>query len=138
MKLILEIITPTAVVLKEEVDEITIPTASGEISILPNHVDLLTKVNPGEMLIKHNNKTELFAIMGGFLEVMNNHVSILADHAVRASDIEVSKVEEAKQRAEKAMKDKVNEKDYAQLQDEVRRTALELKVARRHKTRISS
>ncbi|MCL6096816.1 MAG: ATP synthase F1 subunit epsilon [Patescibacteria group bacterium] len=138
MKLVLEIITPTKVLLKEEVDEITLPTVNGEISILPNHVDLLTKVKPGEMVIKRNNKTELFAIMGGFLEVTNNHVNVLADHAVRAEDIEISKVEEARQRAEKAMKDKVSEKQYEELQDEIRRTALELKVARRRKAKIPS
>ena len=138
MKLVLEIITPTTVLLKEEVDEITLPTVNGEISILPNHVDLLTKINPGEMTIKRNNKTELFAITGGFLEVTSNQVNILADHAVRAADIESAKVEEARQRAEKAMKDKVSQREYEELQDEIRRTVLELKVARRHKTRISS
>ncbi len=138
MKLILEIITPTKVLLKEEVDEITLPTVTGEISILPNHVDLLTKVKPGEMVIKRNNKVELFAIMGGFLEVTNNHVNILADHAVRAEDIEIAKVEEARQRAEKAMKDKVSQKEYEELQDEIRRTVLELKVARRRKAKIPS
>ena len=51
MKLVLEIITPIKVVLSEEVDELTIPTVDGEISILPNHVNLLTKIAPGEMVI---------------------------------------------------------------------------------------
>ncbi len=133
MKLVLEIITPTKVVLKEEVDEITLPTAQGEISILPNHVGLLTKIMPGEMVIKRNGKTDLFAIMGGFLEVSNNQVNILADHAIHAGDIEVSKVEEAKQRAEKAIKEKTTEENMAQLQDDIRRHVLELKVARKHK-----
>jgi F-type H+-transporting ATPase subunit epsilon len=138
MKLILEIITPIKVLLKEEVDEITLPTSSGEISILPNHVNLFTKIIPGEMIIKRGSKSDLFAITGGFLEVTNNHVNILADHAIHAQDIEIAKAEEAKLRAEKAMKEKQSEKDYEELQDEIRRTVLELKVARRHKTsRIS-
>ena len=134
MKLLLEIITPVKVLLKEEVDEITLNTVTGEISILPNHIDLVTKITPGEMTIKRNNKTDLFAITGGFLEVAENHVSILADYAIHAADIEISKVEEAKQRAEKAMKDKTSEKEYQEIQTELRRTALELKVARKHKT----
>ena len=134
MKLILEIITPIKVLLKEEVDEITLNTINGEISILPNHVDLVTKITPGEMIIKRNNKTDLFAITGGFLEVTKNHVSILADYAIDAGDIEISKVEEAKQRAEKAIKDKVSEKEYQEIQTELRRTTLELKVSRKHKT----
>lgn len=138
MKLLLEIITPTKVILKEEVDEITLPTSSGEISILPNHVNLFTKIIPGEMVIRRGNKSDLFAISGGFLEIIKNHINILADHAIHAQDIEVAKVEEAKNRAEKAMKEKQTEKDYEELQDEIRRTVLELKVARRHKTARTS
>lgn len=135
MKLVLEIITPIKVVLSEEVDEVTIPTVNGEISILPNHIDLLTKVKPGEMVIHKNGKTELFAITGGFLEITNNHVNILADHAIRADDIEIAKAEQAKERAEKAMKEKGSEKDFAIANAELRKSLLELKVARKHKLR---
>ncbi|MEK7160185.1 MAG: ATP synthase F1 subunit epsilon [Patescibacteria group bacterium] len=134
MKLILEIITPVKVVLKEEIDEITIPTINGEISILPNHIDLFTKITPGELIIKRNNKLEPFAIMGGFLEITNNHVNILADYAAHANDIEIAKVEEAKQRAEKAIKEKDKEINYEQLQDDIRRAALQLKIAKKHKS----
>lgn len=138
MKLLLEIITPIKVILKEEADEITINTTEGEISILPNHIDLVTKIIPGEMIIKKNNKNDVFAITGGFLEVAKNHVSILADYAIHASDIEISKVEEAKQRAEKAMKDKTSDKEYQEIQTQLRRTVLELKVARKHKSQRAS
>mgnify|MGYP001595444593 FL=1 len=134
MKLILEIITPVKVVLKEEIDEITIPAVNGEISILPNHIDLFTKITPGELIIKRNNKLEPFAIMGGFLEITNNHVNILADYAEHANDIEIAKVEEAKQRAEKAIKEKDKEINYEQLQDDIRRAALQLKIAKKHKS----
>jgi F-type H+-transporting ATPase subunit epsilon len=135
MKLFLEIITPTKVVLSEEVDEITIPTVNGEISILPNHIDLLTKIKPGEMIIHRNGKIELFAITGGFLEISNNKVSILADHAIRADDIEIAKAEQAKERAEKAMKEKGSERDFVIADAELRKSLLELKVARKHKSR---
>ncbi len=135
MKLVLEIITPTKVVLSEEVDEVTIPTVNGEISILPNHIDLLTKVKAGEMVIHKNGKTELFAITGGFLEITNNHVNILADHAIHADDIEIAKAEQAKERAEKAMKEKGSERDFAIADAELRKSLLELKVARKHKAR---
>lgn len=139
MKLILEIITPIKVVLKEEVDEITIPTINGEISILPGHVDLFTKISPGEMIIKNNNKIEPFAIMGGFLEVTKNHVNILADYAAHVKEIEIAKVQEAKERAENAIKNKDKELNYEQLQDDIRRAALQLKIAKKHKsqTKIS-
>jgi F-type H+-transporting ATPase subunit epsilon len=135
MKLALEIITPTKLVLSEDVDEVTLPTVNGEISILPNHVDLLTKIKPGEMTIHRNGKIELFAITGGFLEISNNKVSILADHAIHADNIEIAKAEQAKERAEKAMKEKGTEQDFRIADAELRKAILELKVARKHKSK---
>lgn len=137
MKLALEIITPTKVLLKEEVDELTLPTINGEISILPNHVDLLTKIIPGEMVIIRNGKRELFAILGGFLEVTNNQVNILADHAIKADDIEIAKAQEAEERAKKKMQEHENDKNFKVAEGELRKAILELKVARKHKIRPS-
>ncbi len=133
MALLLKLITPTATILSEEVDEITLPTVNGEISILPGHVDLLTKVVAGEMIIKKSGKTQGFAIFGGFLEVSKNQVNILADYAVRAEDIEIGKAKEASERAQKAMKEKVSEKDFRIADAELRKALLELKVATKHK-----
>jgi F-type H+-transporting ATPase subunit epsilon len=136
MKLQLEIITPTKVVLSEEVDEVTIPTVDGEISILPNHVNLLTKIATGEMVIHKGNKTDLFAITGGFLEILNNHVNVLADYAIHADDIEVAKVQEAKERAQKAMKEKITEEDFRVANAELAKALLQIKVAHKRKIRI--
>jgi F-type H+-transporting ATPase subunit epsilon len=133
MKLALEIITPTKVVLSEEVDQITIPTIDGEITVLPNHVNLLTKVIPGEMIIKIGNKSDNFAVTGGFLEILNNHVNLLADYAIHADDIEIAKVEEAKIRAEKAMKEKLTEEDFRVANAELAKSLLQLKVARKRR-----
>lgn len=136
MKLVLEIITPTKVVLSEEVDELTVPTVDGEISILPNHVNLLTKLMPGEMVIRNGSKSDLFAVTGGFLEILDNHVNLLADYAIRADDIEIAKVEEAKERAQKAMKEKLNEEDFRVANAELAKSLLQLKVARKRKVRV--
>ena len=136
MKLVLEIITPIKVVLSEEVDEVTIPTIDGEISILPNHVNLLTKIAPGEMVIRKGTHPDLFAITGGFLEVLNNHVNVLADYAIHAEDIEIAKVEEAKERAQKAMKEKLTEEDFRVANAELAKSLLQLKVARKRKVRV--
>lgn len=133
MKLHLEVITPTKIVLSEEVDEITINTANGEITILPNHIPLLSKLVPGEMAIKNNGKISYFAVMGGFLEVSKNNISILSDYAVRASDIEVAKAKEAKERAEKIMKDKESNKNFLLAETDLRKALLELKVATKRK-----
>ncbi|PIR80356.1 MAG: ATP synthase F1 subunit epsilon [Candidatus Levybacteria bacterium CG10_big_fil_rev_8_21_14_0_10_35_13] len=135
IKLALEVITPTKVVLSEEADVITVTTTKGEISILPGHVDLLTKLLPGEMVIKNGSKTDYFAITGGFLEVSKNKVNILADYAVRASDIEIAKAREAQERAEKTMKEKQENKEFIVAQAELRKALLELKVAAKHKIR---
>ena len=133
MKLSLHILTPEAEVLKEEVDEVIVPTVNGEIGILPNHVSLLTQLMPGELLIKNNGKTHLFAITGGYLEVNNNQVNILGNYAIRAEDIEVSKAEEAKKRAESRMKENLSQEDFAQIQGELIKSILQLKVARRRR-----
>lgn len=138
MNFLLEIITPEKVILKDEVDEVVVPTMAGEIGILPNHAELLTKVKPGELIIKKNGKYQAFAIMGGFLEVIDNHVSILADYAVRAEDIEIAKVQEAQERAKQKMKQKDTEKDFRVAEAELRKSLLELKVARKHKIKYSS
>ena len=135
-KLFLEVITPTKVVLKEEANEITVTTTDGEISVLPGHVDLFTKLVPTEMVIRNGNKTDYFAITGGFLEVSKNHVNILADYAVRTSDIEVAKVREAQERAEKAMKNKEVNKEFIVAEAELRKALLELKVATKHKHKV--
>ena len=136
MKLFLDIITPTKVILSEEVDEVTVPTIEGEISILPNHVNLFTKVNPGEMIIRKGSKSDLFAVTGGFLEITNNHINLLADYAIHADDIEIAKVEEAKERAQKAMKDKLTEEDFRVANAELAKSLLQLKVARKRKIRV--
>ena len=136
MKLVLEIITPLKVVLSEEVDEITIPTIEGEITILPNHVNLLTKIAAGEMVIRKSGRADLFAVTGGFLEVLNNHVNVLADYAIHVDDIEVAKVEEAKERAQKAMKEKTTEEDFRVANAELAKSLLQLKVARKRKVRV--
>ena len=136
MKLALDIITPVKVVLSEEVDELTISTINGEISILPNHINLLTKITPGEMVIRKGSHTDLFAITGGFLEIVNNHINVLADYAIHVDDIEIAKVEAAKERAQKAMKEKTTEEDFRVANAELAKSLLQLKVAHKRKIRV--
>lgn len=137
MNLLLEIITPEKSVYKDEVNEVVVPTVEGEIAILPNHVNLLTQVNPGELIIKKGSSNQSLAITGGFLEVADNKVSVLADYAVKAQDIEVARAQEAKKRAEKLMSEKISDNDLRVAQGELIKAILELKVATKHKRRIS-
>lgn len=136
MNLLLEIITPEKVVYKDEVGEVIVTTVNGEIAILPNHVNLLTQVNPGELIVKKGSSVQSIAITGGFLEVNNNKISILADYAIKAEDIQVARVQEAKNRAEKIMKERSTDKEMKIAQAEMIKAILELKVATKHKRRI--
>ena len=130
----LEIVTPEKITYSGEVDEIVVNTADGEIGILPHHVNLFTKVMPGEVILKIGGKEQFLAITGGFLEVNNNKVTILADYAVHAEDIDVDKALEAQKRAEEILKKKTEggtQQDFASAQGELGRAILELHVARR-------
>ena len=136
----LEIITPERIIYKGEIDEIVVNTADGEIAVLPHHVNLFTKVMPGEVTLKVGGKEQYLAITGGFLEVSKNKATILADYAVHAEEIDVEKALEAQKRAEELLKKKkegLTELDFASAQGELRRAILELHVAsrRRHHNR---
>ncbi len=129
----LQIITPVREVLNENINELVVPTETGEITILPNHVSLITKVVPGELTIKKERKIDHFAITGGFLEVRENSIVILADYAVRAEDIEIAKAKEAQEKAVRAMKEKSDRREFAVAEADMKRAIVELQVARKYK-----
>lgn len=135
MTLSLEIITQEKVILKDDVDEIIVPTVTGQITILPKHISLLTNIAEGEVIIKKNNKEQSLVVTGGFLEVKGDKVTILADYAVRGEDIEITRAEAAKKRAEKLMEESTSKKDFVQAEAQLRRLLLELKVAQKRKVR---
>ena len=134
MKLTVDVLTPETEIYKGEADEVVVSTVNGEIGILPGHISLLTQILPGELKIKNGNKTQLVAVLGGYVQVNKNQVNILGDYAVRAEDIEVAKAEQAKAKAEKAMNEKVSQEDMATLRGELVKSILQLKVARKHRT----
>jgi F-type H+-transporting ATPase subunit epsilon len=137
----LEIVTPEKTIFKDTIDEISLTTADGDIAVLPGHVNLFTKVMPGEVTIKYNKKELFMAITGGFLEVSANKLTLLADYAVRAEEIEVEKAVEAQKRAEailKKAKEDGDDRTFADAQGELRRAILELHVAKRRHRNTSS
>jgi F-type H+-transporting ATPase subunit epsilon len=136
MNLLLEIITPEKVIYKDEVSEVVVPTLEGQIAILPNHINLLTQISPGELIIKKGANEQLLAITGGFLEVNKNIVSIVAEYAVKAQDIEVARAMEAKKRAEKLMSEKSTDNEMRIAEAEIIKAILELKIATKHKRRF--
>lgn len=136
----LEIVTPEKIIYEGDVDELYINTADGEIGILPHHVNLFTKVMPGEMKLVVGGKDQYMAITGGFLEVSDNKVTLIADYAVEAEEINVDKAIAAQKRAEEILKKKesqISDKDFAEAQSVFRQAILELKVANRRRRKSS-
>lgn len=133
-----DLITPKKQVFSEEIDSVTIPTTSGEVTILPHHIDLLSRVSAGEIIARTKNKNYSFAITGGILQVSKDTVSVLGDYAIRAEDIEVSKAEAAQRRAQEALARRDTDEQFADANAALTRSLLELKVAKRHHRRNSS
>lgn len=132
----LDIVSPEKTLYSGEVDQITVDTADGRIAILPHHVNLFTKVITGELKLKIGSKEEILAVTGGFLQVSNNVVTLLADYAIHAEDIDVQKAIEAQKRAEEVLKKKegqLTDAEYADLQSALGRAILELHVANRRR-----
>jgi len=100
-----EIVTPERTVLKQEILQISVPTTSGEITILPDHIPLVSILKPGVIEIKKaDNSFEIISVSSGFIEVMKDKVVILADTAERAEELDEQKIEVARSRAEEAKK----------------------------------
>lgn len=134
----LEIATPEKIIYSGEVDQITAETTEGRIAILPHHVNLFTKIKPGELHLKIADKEQFLAMTGGFLEVSNNKVTILADYAVRTEEIDVEKALAAQKRAEELLKKKegqLSDREYAELQGALGRALLELDLANKRRRR---
>ena len=132
----LEIITQEKHVLSDEVSQLTTPAIMGDVTILPNHIPLFTRLKDGIIYYKKGDVESELAILGGFMDVApHSKVTILADAAIRADDINIAKAEAAKKAAEETMKQKVSEVEFKLAEADLRRALLELKVAKKRKAR---
>lgn len=104
-KLTVDIITAERRVLTQEVDMVIAPASEGTVGILPRHAPLLTALLPGAMVLKNDGAEEVLAVSGGFLQVSNNRVLILADTAERADELDEQRATEARARAEAALEE---------------------------------
>lgn len=131
----LEIITPEKIAYQADtVTSVNVPSSTGELGILPNHVSLFAKLTEGELKIKTQGNEEIFlSIGGGFLEVNKNKVTILVTRAVGASEINEKETLEAQERAQKILTEKPSGEDLAMAQAIYRRSLIDLKIIRRRK-----
>ncbi len=139
-KLKLKIVTPEKVVLSDEVSQVSLNTTMGQITILPHHIPLVSQLSAGEIGVKKDGQEENWmAVSGGFVEVLPNQLVILADTAEYAEEIDEARAEEARQRAEKLLREKqVDEADYAMVAAKLQKELARLKVVRRRRKTINS
>jgi F-type H+-transporting ATPase subunit epsilon len=117
MSLTLEIVTPDAKVYSEEVDHVVVPTTSGKIDILPNHIPIIGKLIAGDLKVEKNGTLDYLAVSSGFVEVYSNKVSILTDEALRVSETDDTAINEAVKRAQEALSEgKKSNLDMAAIQ----------------------
>jgi F-type H+-transporting ATPase subunit epsilon len=129
MQMKLEIVTAERQVLSDEVDQINAPTKDGRIGVLPRHAPLLTVLDIGKLdIIKEGKRTE-YALSGGFMEVLPDRVTILADTVERADEIDEARAEEARKRAEEQLRQQASDRQMALAEAELRRAMTRLHVA---------
>lgn len=128
-----EVVTAERTVFQDDVDMVVAPGIQGQLGILPHHAPLMTSLTFGELIIhREGQDDEFIAIGGGFMEVGPQHVTILADSAERAGEIDEERADAARRRAEELMTQKRREDaDFARAEAALRRSMLRLKVARR-------
>lgn len=124
----LEIVTPQKKVFSEDVKFLVAPGTDGELGILPEHAPLITSLNIGLLRIQQEGKTIKVVVTGGFMEVRNSKVTVLANSAERAEDIDVTRAEAAKQRAEQRLATKSPEIDVLRAELALRRALIRLKA----------
>lgn len=136
MPLTLQIVTPERVVFEEEdVASVTIPGVEGELTILPSHAALMTELRPGPLLFRKGNDEVDVALSGGFLEVRDDKVVILADTAERSDEIDQARAEEARRRAEAQLASREGEMDIALVMAAMERAQARLRVIERRRRR---
>ncbi len=125
----LEIVTPDRLVVKDSAEEIQIPGKDGYLGVRPGHAPLITELAVGEITYRTSGYTERLAVAWGFAEVLPDKVTILAETAERAGEIDVARAEAAKRRAEDKLKSADPNIDYQRILNDLQRAEVRLKVA---------
>ena len=129
----LEIVTPEAKIYSEDVEMVTVPGVEGEMGIYPQHVPLMTQISAGELIARKAGKDHFLAIGEGFVEITGERVAVMTDMAIKADDIDERKAEEARQRAEARLSEKLSDEEQANVQAALMHSLTQLKVKRRQR-----
>jgi F-type H+-transporting ATPase subunit epsilon len=134
----LTIVTAESEVFSEDVDSLIAPGIDGQLGILPGHAPLMTQLQPGEMTVRFNNDENVLAVTGGFMEVLNNKVTILADTAEMDVAIDLERAESALTRAQDRVDNRPADVDLTRALQAFRRAQIRVGLARRRTRRSSA
>jgi F-type H+-transporting ATPase subunit epsilon len=134
-RLQVKVVTQSGTIYTGGAEEVVAPGSEGQLGILPSHAPLMTTLQVGAMHIKHNGDEETLFIGGGFMEVYKNQVTILADDAERASDIDEAKAEEARRSAEQHLQQRASNTDAVYWEAQLQRAIARLRVAEMYRAR---
>ena len=134
-KLTLEIVTPDRALVTAQVDELQLPGAEGYFGVLPAHTPMLTTLQVGEMWYRIGQEKHYLALAFGFVEVLPERVTVLAQIAERAEDIDVARAEAAKRRAEERVSSRAADMDFERARVALMKSLIRLQVASRARTR---
>jgi F-type H+-transporting ATPase subunit epsilon len=126
----LEIVTPTRLLVEEAAEEAQIPGASGYLGILPGHAPLISELGVGIITYKTSGGTHTLSVAWGFMEVLPDKVTILAEAAERPNEIDTGRAQQSKERAEERLKSNDPEVDYTRAEDALKRAETRLDVAK--------
>ncbi len=129
----LEIVTPTATIFSEDVEMVTLTGIDGEMGIYPQHMPIMTQLAAGEIIAKKGAENIFLAVGDGFVQITGSAVSVLTDMAVKSDDIDEAKAEEARQKAEQRLAEKLTEEESAVVQASLMHALTQLKVKQRHR-----
>ena len=131
----LEIITAEQEVYSQDVDALVAPGIEGQLGILPHHAPLMTVLQPGEIMIRQDGEETYLAVTGGFMEVLGNKVTILADACERSDEINEERAQAAVQRASERLAQRGSDMELTRAAASMRRAQVRLNVVQRRRRR---
>ena len=130
----LEIITQEGVVWSGQAESITLPTSVWEIGIMAGHAPLVGAILPGEATIRTDNENKIFVVTNGFFRITNGRVSVLSDSADALDALDEKLAQEARDKAQHLMQEKLTEREFAEAETSLQRSLLQLKVIHRRRS----
>lgn len=134
-QLTLSIVTPERELVRVQVDDVELPGSEGYFGVLPGHTPMLATLTVGRLTYRSGQETHTLAVAGGFSEVLPDAVTVLAQIAERAEDIDLSRAEAARRRAEERLSRNEADLDYARARTALDKAVLRVQVASRSRAR---